>query len=350
MFAHEKFDHYRFEEVPLDRDIFVVGERWLKPYEEMMLRFFDGAEYDASVGIISWFAARSISEDAIEMSWIVDMSTRYHELSVSLPRSEFVVCVGSWQASERPRVFVTDTWLDHIHLRNYSIFALVDAIGVKDRIRKGTLTTDSLLGLRASIDELASRHPDASFVSFGDSLLIKINWTVGMFDREVGYSYSPEVVLPLIQEVSRIYREALGLEIYAVITQGTNDYYGSAPIHIAPKGNHVCMNCLGVPFETIFAIDDAVRQSLRASAHPKAQLYIDEQYYRSLQLPYDFKSNSSPPMHEYRSRMSEVARKYIPCDAEELLAQIDRENINAIRRKEELAKRNQSRSRTRRHS
>ena len=144
----------------------------MKPYEEMMLRFFGGTDYDTSVGFISWFAARSISEDAIEMSWIVDMSTRYHELTVSLPRSEFVACVGCWQASERPRVFVTDTWLDHIHLRNYSIFALVDAIGVKVRIRKGTLTTDSLLGLRTCIDELASRHPEASFVSFGDSLLI----------------------------------------------------------------------------------------------------------------------------------------------------------------------------------
>jgi hypothetical protein len=212
---------------------------------------------------------------------------------------------------------------------------------VKDRIRKNTLTNDSLLELRTRIDELASRHPEASFVSFGDSLLIKINWTVGMFDRDIDYSYSPEVMLPLIQEVSRIYRDTLGLETYAVVTQGTNDYYGSAPIHIAPKGNHVCMNCLGVPFETIFAIDDAVRQALRASSHLKAQIYIDEQFYRSLQLPYDFKSSSSPPMHEYRSRMSEVVRKYILCDAEELLAQIDQERINTIRRKEELPKRKQ---------
>jgi hypothetical protein len=240
---------------------------------------------------------------------------------------------------------VTDTWLDHIHLRNYSIFALIDAIGVKDRIRKGTLTPQSLIELRTRIDELAGRHPEASFVSFGDSLLIKVNWTVGMFDHDVSYSYSPEVILPLILEISRIYKETLGLDTYAVVTQGTNDYYGSTPIHIAPTGYHVCMNCLGVPFETIFAIDEAVRQALRSSAHPKAQLYLDEDYYRSLRLPYDFKSSSRGPKHQYQSRMTHSSRYYIPCDVEELITHIDREKTNDAARKKELAKRKQSPSR-----
>lgn len=144
MFEHEKFDRYAFEDVPLDRDIFVVGEEWMLPYEEMMLRSFDGAEYEP-LGFISWFAARSISKNAIELTWYVDIMNRLHEIAVTLPRNEFIDCVGCWSASERPRIFITDKSLNHIHLRNYSDFGLIDAIGLRRRIEDGSLNQELIL-------------------------------------------------------------------------------------------------------------------------------------------------------------------------------------------------------------
>ncbi len=46
MFNHEMFDNYSFEQIPLDRDLFVVDEIYLREYENSMVKFFEGAEYE----------------------------------------------------------------------------------------------------------------------------------------------------------------------------------------------------------------------------------------------------------------------------------------------------------------
>jgi hypothetical protein len=293
MFEHPRFDRYDFEQIPLNQDVFIVGQEWMQPYEEMMLRFFDGvdgAQYE-TVGFISWSEALNISANAVELSWLVDYTTRLHNVSVSLPRSEFVACVGCWSASERPRIFVTDKWLSHIHLRNYSVFGLIDVIGIKARIEDGSLSPELLLKLRSRTDDIASQHPDVTFISFGDSLLLKSNWTVGVFDSGVTYTYAPEKLMAVFQDVSDMYREVLGMNIYGVFTQGANDFFGSTSVHISKSGNHLSMNCLGVPFERLFAIDEAARRAIRASHHKPSEIYLDEEYFRSLQLPFSFRSS-----------------------------------------------------------
>lgn len=321
MFDHPRFECYDFDQVPLNRDIFIVGDEWRKPYEEMMLRFFDKAdekEYE-TVGFISWCTALSISPDSIELAWHVNSSTRLHSISVKLPRSEFVTCVGCWSASERPRIFVTDRWLDHIHLRNYSIFGLIDAIGIKSMIEQGLLTQELLLKLRSRIDSLASQYPEVVFVSFGDSLLVKSNWTVGMFDSGVDYTYAPEKMATLFQSVSKIYQEVLGVAIYGVFTQGSNEYFGANSLHTSSSGNHISLNCLGLPFERLFVIDEAARKAIREKWHDPSEMYLDGEYFRSLRLPHDFRATKMQKVAEYRSKMSQVDQYYVMTSCEELI-------------------------------
>ena len=91
-FSHPQFQVFAIEGVPLDRDIFLMDEKWLRPWERSYLRFFDGKEFK-NVGYISYAAVRKAGPEALELSWYPNIFDRFHEVSVLLPKSAFVACV-----------------------------------------------------------------------------------------------------------------------------------------------------------------------------------------------------------------------------------------------------------------
>ena len=139
MFQHEYFDNYAFEEVPLNQDSYLVDECFIIEYEKAMLEFFDGGE-GRCVGYVSDVAARKINESSIELAWYANINDRFHEVSITLPRDQFVTCVGSWQTDEKPRIFVKSQWLENIYLRSYSVFALIDAAYFNKALEKGEIS------------------------------------------------------------------------------------------------------------------------------------------------------------------------------------------------------------------
>jgi hypothetical protein len=286
-FDHSYFDHYDFEHVPLDRDIYLMDEIWIEAYNAAMRSLFDGRGYD-TVGYISYAAARNIDHDVIELSWYPNFHDRFHEMRVYLPRDQFVCCVGSWRYDEKPRIFVRSNWLANLHLRSNSIFALVDAIGAKEAIRRGTFTREVLIRLRDRIDAVASDHPSLSFVSFADSLLLKSNWQVGQYDSAVRYTYQPEIFLHVFQELQTAYRQCLGMAIYAVLTQGSNAYYDDALLHVSTGGNHISLNSLGLPFAQLLSIERTARAAVGQRIDEPAELYIDSTFFRSIRFAFKF--------------------------------------------------------------
>jgi hypothetical protein len=323
MFEHELFTKYPFEDVPLNRDVYLMDEQWLDQYEASMVVVFNGAEYD-NVGYISYAAIRRVDEFALELSWYPNVFDRFHEVTVRLPRDQFIACVDSWQYDEKPHVFVKSGWLTNLHLRPFSAFALIDAIGVKKAIARHELTKEKLIELRSRIDQLAAKNPGVSFVSFADSLLLKSNWFVGTFDSNVEYTYEPEALVKLFPTLSRIYDEVLGLRIYGALTQGLNEYYDQSLLHVSASMNHVCLNSLGLPFAQLLAIDEAVRVALRIGAHDPADLYIDEQFYRSLRFRFGFdkRAQKSAPYH---APLSDVTSAYYVCNTDTILDNLDTE-------------------------
>lgn len=311
MFDHPDIQKYAFQDVPLDRDGYLMDEKWLPEYEAMLTGFLRGEREYEVVGYISYAAARRIGEHAIELSWYPNVHTRFHEMRVLLPRDQFVCCVGSWQCDEKPRIFVTGAWLSNLHLRSHSAFALIDAIGIKRALENGGLTRERLIALRDAIDALAARHTDISFISLADNLLLKSNWSVGQFDSEVTYTYEPESMIRIIDELRGVYRSVLGLDLYAVLTQGLNAYYDDALLHISGSGNHISLNSLGLPFAQLLAIDGAARAAIRRNEHPPAELYIDEDFFRSLNFKYGFKRDECPSGYYCGPMMSEDASYYM---------------------------------------
>jgi hypothetical protein len=326
LFENEKFDHYSFEDIPLDRDIYLMDEKFLAEYDSMMSNFLDDPKNNkySPVGYVSYIAARKVLNNSLEVSWYANVSDRFHEISIILPKDHFKYCVGCWQYDEKPIVFVNGNWLNSLHARSFSIFALVDAIGVKQYLEDDKLTTEMLTLLRDEIDSLASEYPSISFISFADSLLLKSNWSVGAFDTDISYSYNPEVFIQLADKISNIYKECLGLSTYAVITQGQNSYYDDPLLHISESKNHISLNSLGVPFAQLMDIERTARVNIRAKNHEPAEIYMDSQYYNSLSFPFDFKKHEHPQT-DYSTKMLSNECKYYYNSASELLKQLQKE-------------------------
>lgn len=268
-----------------------MEEKWMHEYEQSLLKLFAGGEYE-TVGYIGYAAARTIATSVVELSWYPNTYTRFHELRITLPRDQFVTCVGCWRFDEKPRIFVTSAWLNNLYLRSYSVFAMIDAADVKDALQNGTLTRDKLVLLRNRIDQLAANYRAISFISFADSLLLKSNWSVGAFDSAIKYTYNPEIFILLISEIQKIYGEVLGLRVYAILTQGVNEYYNDELLHTSATGNHICLNSLGLPFSQLKSIEAAARKAIKQSVHARSELYMDENFFRSLSLSYEFKKES----------------------------------------------------------
>ncbi|TZG29337.1 hypothetical protein [Sphingomonas montanisoli] len=304
LFDHPDIELHKMEDVPLDRDIFLMGDEWMAEYSIAMLKGIAGGDWD-NVGYISYACARSVSADGIELSWYPNIYDRFHEVRVNLPRRHFVACTEMWQYDEKPRIFVSAQWLEDLHLRVFSVFALVDVIGVRRALLNGSITKEKLAALQGRIDAISANHTDVSFVSFADSLLLKTNWTVGQWDRPIKYTYEPEKIIKLMPELVKAYKDELGLSIYAVVTQGQNEFYEDSLIHKSSSGNHISLNSLGLPFAQLQSIESAAKHASKTGVHQFSELYMDVSFFKSLKMKHDFKKDHIqqypyvPPMADY---------------------------------------------------
>ena len=308
LFNHEKFNVYDFKDIPLNEQVYIIDEIYINDYEAQLLKFFNDGENYNPIGYVSFASVNSVSETSAEISLSVTWD-RFHHVTISLPKNEFVTCVGSWQTEETPHVFVKTDWYNTLYLRNYSVFALIDVANFEMGMDAGHVNRDTLLFLRDQIDELAREYENISFISFADNLLLKSNWTAANFRVKQKYTYSPEIFIDLSVKINKIYSDALGLSTYAIITQGSNEYYEDPLLHISESQNHICLNSLGTPFAQLMGIDSAARDSVREGLHPKSDLYMDNHYFYYLNFKSGFDKNSEP-YNNYKSKMMSEQSKY----------------------------------------
>ena len=320
-FSHRDFRTCAFEDVPLNQEIYFVDECWMSEWEAAQIEMFDGKEY-RNIGYVSRAAVRHIGADSIELSWYPNIFDRFHEVSILLPKGAFLLCVECPDYDEKPRVFVKSSWLSALHLRPYSAFALIDAIGVKAALTSGRLGGLKLVQLRNRIDEIAAENQGIAFVSFADSLLLKMNWSIGQYDSRIRYSYEPETLIKILPAIADVYSNELGMQIYATIAQGVNEYEDMSLLHTSSSGNHVSLNSLGLPFAQLLSIDEAARNAIRSGSHSPSELYIDEKFYHSLGFQYGFDKHAQPKA-SYTAPMSTVPANYFCVSRQTVLSNLD---------------------------
>ncbi len=317
MFKDKYFEKYEFHEIPMGDDILMMDEKFIDEFEKSILDLYNGCEYK-SVGYISHIAVRCICENSLELSWYANTTTRSHEISISIPFDQIVICVGCRNYGIRPHIIVRSSWLDKLFVRSYSVFALIDAIGVKESLEKGNICRSNLLELRNEIDSLAIKYQDISFISFADSLLLKSNWQISYSTDNHPNTYRPELFISIINEIQSIYTRILGLEVYAVLTQGCNEYYDDSLLHISSSKNHISLNSIGISFAQLMDIENTVRKAIKEQIHAPAELYMDDSYFYSLLFDYSFSKHLNPS-NQYRSKSMGYCSKYYYSSRKDIL-------------------------------
>ncbi|MBU3077824.1 hypothetical protein [Sphingomonas quercus] len=320
-FSSYSFRKFTLDELPLERDTWVMDEAHMVEWETVWLKVIGGDE-DASpykVGCVTPIHIAEVTPAGAEISWYANTADRFHEIKTFLPRDAFVAAALAYEYEKRVSVFVRATWLRALHLRSNSIFAMIDAVDMTHAIKSGAISHEKVIRLRDALDEIAARHPYISFISFADSLLIKTNWTVGMVDTEVKYTYAPEGLFRLFKELQGLYRATLGLEIYGVFAQGSNEYYDDPLLHISEFRNHISLNSLGLPFAQISLIEAAARRAIRAGEHARMEIYMDEDLFHSLRFE-DYERKSTWPSGPYKPKMSPEPGRYFYAMCDDLMS------------------------------
>jgi hypothetical protein len=141
---------------------------------------------------------------------------------------------------------------------------------------------------------------------------------VGLYNRDIKYSYEPEKVIRVISEIQSAYREAIGLNVYAVLTQGSNEYYEDALLHISSTQKHISLNSLGLPFAQLKSIDGAARAAIKSNVHVPAELYMDKNFFHSLRFVFEFQKTSCGK-NAYREPLMGEDSSYYFADCKRIL-------------------------------
>ncbi len=96
--------------------------------------------------------------------------------------------------------------------------------------------------------------------------------------------------------------KCLELDIYGIYAQGSNEYYDDALTHTSLS-----------PFAQIMLIEQA-RDAIRRGAHGRSELYLDEDFFRSLQFK-DHKFRETVPSAPYKPKMTSSTGAYYICRA-----------------------------------
>lgn len=310
MFEHHIFEKYPFLEIPEDQDLYAVSEDYMEEFENALIRRANDEPKDFKDRGIP-VSVDFVEEDYIELAWYYNFYDRFHVLRIRLRRNDFVICVGCQAFDEIPHIFVKREWINELLLRTHALFGYIDAAGMKNAINTGRITRSKLIQIRDAIDVISSSHSNVLFMSFADSILMKSKWDISMrFEVAPGRSvYSPEELILIASDIQRAYIEILGLNTYAIFTQGTNEFHGDDLFYSSSKGNHISLNSFGTPFAQIFDIEAKAKRSIRENAHVPAEIYMDEDFFNTLNFQ-NHNVKMSYPSIAYETKMMSRFRYY----------------------------------------
>ena len=314
------------DDVPLHRDCVLIGSDQFEELNRIWKDFFAsgaGMDHPNNHLRVRWCALKGIGADSCEVNICVTKMSRYHGAVKTLPRSKFIVGVYSWDYAKRRYLVVDQQWFDQIEQEPFSLYALVDVIGMKKLLDKhGRVDERQLTAIREGIDALAARNPDHAFLTFADNVLVKTLWRAA--EPEYDATYKPEQFLGITEEIDAIFAGALGLHTYVVATQGANYSEETSLLQISPGRNHVFFGSLATPFVEIFEIDKAIRAALQRGTHGPKELYLSESLFLTLQYThYQDKDELKERLFPFTSKINlEGGGNYLAIDRDELRSRL----------------------------
>lgn len=320
---------YEFEEIPQNRDLFILGAEDFNNCLEHWKKYLDGSGV-AHPNTMQNYRNISIthnSNNLIDLFLEVNIHTRFHGIHKKLPKRKFIFCIEFWSWDEKPYIIVDQDWFNLFLNDTYSIYALIDFIGIRSIIEKEGLIPHNLINnLKETLFHLSNEYTDYMFFAFADNIIIKKSWS----SKKESYkkSYHPEHLLKLIELVFRQIETTLHLKSYAIISQGSNLIEEEKTSNFNISNNYFFFDSIATPFIELFEIDDNVRELIRIKKINPKSLYLARSFLLSLNFTnHEYKCELGKQCIKFEPKKSGVTlNSYLPIDMVDLLKLIDNQD------------------------
>ncbi len=324
-----------YKDIAIERDVFLIQESDYRDFILLWRYYLEDADtktpHPNNFIPIRRGSIEKIEENYLEVNLCVDQTERYHSSIVNLPKDNFVVSLENWNYQKQPIIIVKDKWMKTFMNKSFSIFCLIDAIGVKKHlIKNGNLPIKQIRLFKKFIDTLSNSFPELVFLSFGDSVIISSSFSGSSL---YFYQYSPERILLAAAKVREAFQKYLEFDSYVVMSQGFIFDHGIFKKKRCSFGTHISFNSLGTPFTYLFDIDKNAQENFKNAIHPPMTFYVDERLWWALRLKDKCKDKYESSYSTFYSKISAKDVKYYWLDFNQLLNDlILTRNVNLVRR------------------
>lgn len=314
-----------YDELEIGREHYFTKKSNIKEIEKYYCDVFQDVEELKSLEcFLDPLVIKNIDKLYIVVDMFPNTSERFHRFEKRIPRSVFESCLHVYSYDKRPYLFLKDDWIDRFWNSTYSTYVFIDLIGFKKYMEKHVELDRSLFqSINLQLDYFVKDRPDVSIISVSDSVIIKKNWGI----RDEYKKFTPEDLIKDFLEVKTIFKRAMGLDSFAVFTQGFNEFSSDDVFRSSVSGRHVSMLTSGAPFIDLMDIEKAAVSNQKKKIHPPCDCYFHEDFLLSINFKFEHaKWRDNIAKYRFDSKTT-LSNFYFPLNSEDVLNRIEQKMI-----------------------
>jgi len=279
----EQFEFYAPEEIPKERDCFLLSVNGEKLIERQWIEWhynYDNDTWKHPNELVDYTPCWIYSTNNlfINLSFIVNYKDRFHSVNALLPKQMMKTAFLPFTAEKRPYILVNDSWYNKLFSYTYSMYCIIDFIGIRELIAKyGEVPAETINNIQSVCNDVGNSNKNLQIIMLADNIIVKSKWKPEESDK-----YNPEILVRLIIDLMNGIEKSSGIKSYAIFTQGI-DYVNEDEIFdISKNENIISIPSVSSPFIESFEIDNNVRKLIRKKDLKPKNLYIEKSLYLSM--------------------------------------------------------------------
>ena len=313
------FKFYNQFEIPKNMDCYLQPSNKIGIIVNNWLGYANNGNWEEPNGIVDYIpcSIESISSKYLNIKVLILNLQRWHTLKLILPVSNFISAFLPFTSHGNPYIIVEKNWFYKIKTYSYSMYCVIDFIGIRDLILKaGELNSKLIIKARSIVNNFSVKNSDFTFMTLADTIIIKSSWKT--LDIESS-NYNPEKFIVMINLLMKKLKKEVSLDSYAIFTQGANFTDENKLLNSKISTNHYFLPSISIPFIEAFEIDNDIRERIRSNTILKSSMYLEGTFYSSLKRTY---LTSQEPVwvkkYEFESKKTKSIIEYIPISFDKL--------------------------------
>lgn len=285
----EHIEFYDLNSLPLLKDCFLISNERIDTIERQWTEFLaldcNYEKWEHPNSLMDYIHCHITSRNAthLDISLLINSSNRYHTVKMHLSNKYFISAFKVYSSEKRPYIIVDKNWFNGLRNNNYSTYALIDFIGIREKIYiNGEIPIGIIKKIKQVVDQACIANPNLIFLSCADNIIVKSTWTTG----ENMIIYEPEIFVETIHKLMNDIQTIAEIGSYAILTQGVNYIDEKELQDSSTPTNHYFLSSISVPWIEAFEIDKNIRTQIHVNAFDKMPFYLEQSFYISMNRKY----------------------------------------------------------------